>query len=171
MKAYGEMAFGHFDADAMTIVPYMGLSSATVLDDWMNKGKGVYVVWVSSNKDGALVQTPIASTLLQEFAMLANRKNIGLVLGATKVDELNAELFASAMGFPLLLPGFGAQGATRSARMDELAKNSPASLFPVSRGLFDFKTLLAQPPSGNVKFSDLVAGQVEANLGKFRFPL
>ena len=71
MAAYGHMAFEAMDADALTITPYMGLDVLSPLWPWLKSGRGVYVVWVSSNPSGALVQDSISDPLLDALKDLS----------------------------------------------------------------------------------------------------
>ncbi|MCY4444667.1 MAG: orotidine-5'-phosphate decarboxylase [Proteobacteria bacterium] len=57
MEAYGRMAFDHFDADALTINPYMGADVWQALEPWFVRGKGVFVLWRTSNASGDLIQS------------------------------------------------------------------------------------------------------------------
>jgi orotidine-5'-phosphate decarboxylase len=143
MKAYGEAAFDYFGADALTVLPYMGLSTLDALKPWIKNSKGVYVVWYSSNSDGADWQNPIRKRIdddLQNWCVNADiRDGVGLVLGATKLSELTDEEYELACERSLLLPGFGAQGAQYSDRHRTLIQRSPSSLYPVSRAIFDPK--------------------------------
>jgi orotidine 5'-phosphate decarboxylase subfamily 2 len=129
MEAYISNAFEHFEVDAITIVPYMGLGVLELLKPWIDKGKGVYIVWLSSNPDGAVLQEPILEKILE----LSSGYEVGYVLGATKVDGF--PLLNLVSDKPLLLPGFGAQNAEISDMNMEILKKQSANLFPVSRGL------------------------------------
>lgn len=139
MAAYGQMAFKHMQADALTITPYMGLDVVEPLIPWLKAGHGVYVVWVSSNPSGALVQDLVAEPLLD--ALLAYFKergvsdSLGLVLGATKVEALPARLLPKLQATSLLMPGVGAQGGTVTSRIKELISATGTVLVPLSRGV------------------------------------
>jgi len=142
MAAYATMAFRYFNADALTVLPYMGVSVLDPFRTWLENGKGLYVVWISSNKDAAALQNSIAAPLLSSLAdwcrLNQNQESIGLVLGATKLSSLNDQLLHKATQFGLLLPGVGAQGAKVDAKLQAVLAQSPSSLYPVSRGLTGF---------------------------------
>jgi len=139
MFAYGRMAFDHMDADAMTVLPYMGNETIYALSDWTEQGKGIYVVWLSSNPSGASIQIPIAELIIAQLENLnlsqPTEQSIGLVLGATKVEEVNSSLLEKVVKFPLLMPGVGAQGAELTSVCRSALNKNPGSLLPISRGI------------------------------------
>jgi orotidine 5'-phosphate decarboxylase subfamily 2 len=145
MAAYGKTAFDLYQADSLTILPWMGTDSLKALVPWLKQGKGVYVVWLSSNESGRSLQMqlcddtkPIALHVFESFYRLAQEENvtqqIGWVLGATDIP-LNFLTQLPTAEHAFLLPGIGAQGATFNAATTELRKKHPASLFPISRGI------------------------------------
>lgn len=113
-------------ADALTVSPYLGPASldATV-DAALAAGRGLFVLCLTSNPEGAQVQhvggrDSVAGRVAAwaglrnapELAAGAALGSVGLVVGATTGDavaELGLDL--AAAGGPLLAPGVGAQGA------------------------------------------------------------
>lgn len=139
MRAYGRMAFDVMGADALTITPYMGLDVVEPLRPWLEKGCGIYAVWVSSNASGALVQDLVAASLLNELERQMSAWDLsgalGLVLGATKLDVIERQgLLERVRDHALLMPGVGAQGAVVTPTLRSLLTGG-ASLLPISRGL------------------------------------
>jgi orotidine 5'-phosphate decarboxylase subfamily 2 len=145
MAAYGQTAFETIQANSLTILPWMGVDSMRALIPWMKQGKGVYIVWLSSNESGRVIQTErllsqktIAEYVFEQFYELAESEGVldqlGWVLGATDIPPLVYEL-KSKSSLAFLLPGMGAQGATFTPDIAKLRHHHPASLFPVSRGL------------------------------------
>jgi orotidine-5'-phosphate decarboxylase len=146
MRAYGQAAFDYYQADALTILPWMGTDSLEALMPWLKDGKRVYIVWLSSNASGRQLQmhasttrsTPIARVVYDQFTALAKKEKvldqIGWVLGAT---DLPSKILAALPRRPhhFLLPGIGAQGATFGSKTNEILKRHPSSIFPVSRGI------------------------------------
>lgn len=146
MKAYGQAGFDYYQADALTILPWMGTDSLEALMPWLQNGKRVYIVWLSSNASGRQLQmhassarsTPIARVVYDQFTALAKKHKvldqIGWVLGAT---DLPSKILAALPRRPhhFLLPGIGAQGATFGSKTTEILKRHPSSIFPVSRGI------------------------------------
>lgn len=114
-------------ADALTVSPYLGFESVRpALDAAAAHGRGVFVLALTSNPEGASVQharrdelsvaeSMVAGAAAENAAALAagDLGSTGLVVGATvgsAVRDLGLDL-ASVNG-PLLAPGVGAQGGT-----------------------------------------------------------
>jgi len=114
--------------DAVTLSPYLGFGSlAPAIEVAGAAGRGVFVLALTSNPEGASVQhardadgVSVAARIAQgaERANAAERTagetlgSVGLVVGATvgsAVRDLGLDL--AGVGGPLLAPGFGAQGA------------------------------------------------------------
>ncbi|UNX53222.1 orotidine-5'-phosphate decarboxylase [Georgenia sp. TF02-10] len=119
-------------ADAITVSPYLGFGSLRpALDLARAEGRGVFVLALTSNPEGATVQHatgpagPVARQMV-DGVRAANAAapgerlgSVGLVVGATvgsTVADLGLDL--AGAGGPLLAPGVGAQGAGA----DELAR-------------------------------------------------
>ena len=145
MRAYGEAAFDDLGADALTILPWMGVDSIAALLPWMKKDHGVYTVWLSSNAGGRLIQTlqdrnekTFAETVFETWEKWAQREevleNSGFVLGATEIPSWTPRLL-QARKQCLLMPGIGAQGGKITTELKNLITANPASLLPVSRGI------------------------------------
>ncbi|MGH3950890.1 MAG: orotidine-5'-phosphate decarboxylase [Pseudonocardiaceae bacterium] len=123
MTAYAHAYLGAgslLAADAVTLSPYLGFGSlAPAIDLARHTGRGVFVLALTSNPEGADVQRAGTggSTIAQSIVDAAARCNagvepygdVGLVIGAT-VGETGLDL--AALNGPILAPGFGAQGAT-----------------------------------------------------------
>lgn len=139
MAAYGRMAFEALQADALTVTPYMGLDVLEPLWPWLKQDRGVYVVWISSNPSGGLIQDAVAEPLLialkSAFEAQSADGALGLVLGATKVSALAPNLYNAISGLPLLMPGVGAQGGAITSRIVNLKEQSGAVLVPEARSL------------------------------------
>lgn len=140
MRAYGRAAFEVLGADAMTVTPYMGFDVIEpLIVPWLREDRGVYVVWVSSNDSGALVQDATHERVLAAYRELTRAKRIdgacGLVLGATRAATLTPATLASLRDEALLVPGVGAQGGTIDDAFSGVLAASGCSLVNVSRGL------------------------------------
>ena len=131
VDAYGEAFVGKdapAPADAITLSPYLGYGSLRpALDLAAQTGRGVFVLALTSNPEGAQVQHArladgrsvagaIADDAAADNADARSRGelgSVGLVVGATvgsAVRDLGVDL--PAMAGPVLAPGLGAQGAT-----------------------------------------------------------
>lgn len=117
-KQYAREAFERYQADAVTLNPYMGFDS---IEPYLQYGeKGVIVLCRTSNPGGSDLQflqvseTGRKTPLYQYVARLVAEKwNAGgqcaLVVGATFPQEL-AWVREIVGDMPLLVPGIGAQG-------------------------------------------------------------
>jgi orotidine-5'-phosphate decarboxylase len=119
-EQYAREAFQRYQADAVTLSPYMGFDSIEPYLRW--PGKGAILLCRTSNAGGDDLQAqPLASgeRVFERVARLAatdwNRGGqLGLVVGATYPDEL-ARVRELAPHLPLLVPGVGAQGGDAAA--------------------------------------------------------
>ena len=125
-EQYAAEAFGRYEADALTVNPFMGRDSIEPYLAW--PGKGVILLCRTSNPGGADFQLLESGgeRLFERIARLAatdwNRGGeLGLVVGATYPEELR-RVRQIAPHLPLLVPGIGAQGgdvaATVAAGLD-----------------------------------------------------
>ena len=119
---YASEAFDRYNADAVTVNPYMGSDS---LKPFLERAdKGIILLCRTSNPGGADLQNlPLASgeQLFERVAHLAanqwnSRGNVGLVVGATRPEEL-ARVREITGEMTLLLPGIGAQGGDIKASL------------------------------------------------------
>ena len=115
---------GDFEADLITLAPYMGLDSISpYLPYCRDQGKGVFVLCRTSNPgrvdfeyqtlaDGRTVYTMVGDALTRLGADYMGEKgysSIGLVIGGTTGEEA-AEIRARYPDTFFLIPGYGAQG-------------------------------------------------------------
>ncbi|MDF3045013.1 MAG: hypothetical protein K0R30_1241 [Ornithinibacter sp.] len=117
-------------ADAITVSPYLGYESLRpALDLAAARGRGVFVLTLTSNPDGASVQhaavdgRTVAASVVDGVTedntaarAAGSLGSVGMVVGATvgsAVVDLGLDL-AAASG-PILAPGIGAQGGTALA--------------------------------------------------------
>ncbi|EMY34923.1 orotidine 5'-phosphate decarboxylase [Arthrobacter crystallopoietes BAB-32] len=129
MAAYAQAWLGEgspLAADAVTLSPYLGYESLRpALDLAAQTGRGVFILALTSNPEGASVQHAGGSdSVARRIVRAAAEDNaaagaagmlgsVGLVIGATVGDapaELDLDL--AALNGPVLAPGLGAQGAT-----------------------------------------------------------
>ncbi|MCA1655714.1 MAG: orotidine-5'-phosphate decarboxylase [Pseudonocardiaceae bacterium] len=123
MAAYAAAYLGEgspLAADAVTLSPYLGFGSLTpALDLAEQTGRGVFVLALTSNQEGVLVQrartgdgVAVAQAMVDEAAARNTGASplgpVGLVIGAT-VGRTDLDL--SRLNGTILAPGFGAQGA------------------------------------------------------------
>ena len=122
-EQYAREAFERYQADAVTLSPFMGFDTVEPYLRW--EGKGVFLLCRTSNPGGADLQNRRLADvegeprLYEHLAALAQgpwnrRGGLGLVVGATYPEEL-ARVRALAPTLPLLIPGVGAQGGDAAA--------------------------------------------------------
>jgi orotidine-5'-phosphate decarboxylase len=111
-------------ADSVTLSPYLGFESLRpALNLAAETGRGVFVLALTSNPEGASVQhvggADSVARRITEAAAAENRRydgalgSVGLVVGATVGSALTAlDIDLAAVRGPILAPGLGAQGAT-----------------------------------------------------------
>ena len=119
-EQYAREAFERYQADAVTLSPFMGFDSIAPYLAW--PGKGAILLCRTSNPGGSDLQGQRLASgdlLYEHIARLAagewNRNGqIGLVVGATYPAEI-ARVRELAPALPLLIPGVGAQGGDAQA--------------------------------------------------------
>jgi orotidine-5'-phosphate decarboxylase len=119
-EQYAREAFERYQADALTLSPFMGLDS---IEPYMRyDGRGLILLCRTSNRGGDDLQNQRlegGERLFERIARLAagewNRGGqLGLVVGATYPAEV-ARVRELAPTLPLLIPGIGAQGGDAEA--------------------------------------------------------
>lgn len=113
-EKYAMEVFDRYNADAVTINPYMGFDTLEPFLD--HNDKGVIILCRTSNPGANDIQDLITNgkklyqVVAEKAATMWNRNNnILLVVGATYPRELK-EVRAIAGNIPFLVPGIGAQG-------------------------------------------------------------
>ncbi len=117
-EQYAIEAFERYDADAVTLSPFMGWDSVQPYLKYA--GKGAFLLCRTSNPGGddlqgqRLASLPGEPLLYEHVARLAQgpwnlNGQLGLVVGATYPAEIE-RVRAVAPTLPLLIPGVGAQG-------------------------------------------------------------
>lgn len=112
---YAKESFDRYQADAVTINPYMGFDTVKPFAEYKNKG--VYILCKTSNpsshdfqnlkiENGSYLYQHVAQKTAQEWN---KNKNLGLVVGATYPEEMKA-IRALSEELSFLVPGVGAQG-------------------------------------------------------------
>jgi orotidine-5'-phosphate decarboxylase len=119
-EQYAREAFERYQADAVTLSPFLGYDS---IEPYMKyDGKGLILLCRTSNLGGSDLQAQRLSsglTLYEHIAQLAQGEwnhngQLGLVVGATFPAEV-ARVRELAPTLPLLIPGVGAQGGDAQA--------------------------------------------------------
>lgn len=132
---YATEAFDVWQADSVTVSPYMGSDSVLPFLVGNHAHKGIYVLNRTSNPGGKDLQQlmmldnvdeqemyPLYMAVSHKIASWAKKNgNIGAVVGATHLDELKeiAHYYAK-FDIPLLIPGVGSQGASAKVTLNNL---------------------------------------------------
>ena len=114
-EQYAREAFERYNADAVTVSPYMGFDTIEPYLSWQEKG--VIVLCRTSNKGGSDLQfiesKDKVPLYLHVAGLVADHWNANgqcaLVVGATFPEEI-AKVRERVGDMPLLIPGIGAQG-------------------------------------------------------------
>ncbi|MDH3349675.1 MAG: orotidine-5'-phosphate decarboxylase [Desulfobulbaceae bacterium] len=113
-QKYGEEAFVRYQADAVTVNPYLGYDSVAPFLEY--KDKGVVLLCRTSNKGAADIQdleidgTPLYEKVAEMISSKWNsNNNCIIVVGATWPEQMS-RLRALVGDMPFLVPGVGAQG-------------------------------------------------------------
>ncbi len=144
---YAREAFERYDADAVTVNPYLGFDSVQPYLAW--EERGIVVLCRTSNKGGSdlqFLQVQDGQPLYLRVAdLVANQWNgngqCALVVGATFPEEI-AKVRARVGDMPLLIPGIGAQGgdipatvqAGRNSKGTGMMINSSRAILYASNG-------------------------------------
>ena len=169
-EQYAREAFERYDADAVTLNPYMGFDSIAPYLEW--KDRGAIILCRTSNPGGSDLQflTVNDLPLYQHVARLVAEKwnqhgHCGLVVGATFPHEL--EQVRKIVGdMPLLVPGIGAQGGDIEATVKAGRSSSGAGMMINSS-----RAILYAKPEANEHFTEAasrVAQQTRDAINQFR---
>ena len=148
--AYAEayLGDGPLAADALTVSPYLGLDTITpFLDAAVRGGRAVYVLVRTSNPGsrdlqalalggGGTVAGHLAAALAAMAADLPADEQGYTALGAVAGDPSDLQALRAALPrSPLLVPGFGAQGATADDVVPAFDANGSGAVVNASRSL------------------------------------
>jgi len=136
---YASEIFDRYSAQATTVNPYMGLES--LIPFLTRENKGVYVLCRTSNPGADEIQNlelKSGEKLFEKIALTAkdkwNKKSqVGLVIGATVIDELK-NVIRICPDLPLLIPGIGKQGGSVTEVVNA-TKNKRNTLINCSRSI------------------------------------
>lgn len=153
---------GDFEADLITLAPYMGLDSISpYLPYCKDQGKGVFVLCRTSNPgakdfeyqklaDGRHVYDLVGdsiSALGQDYVGETGYTSLGLVIGGTHTEEASAIRAAYQNTF-FLIPGYGAQGG-KAADIARYLNKGNGGVVNSSRGI-----LLAWKKQPGVEYAE-----------------
>ena len=131
-----------FVCDALTVSPYLGPDSlAETVNIALENNRGLFVLAATSNPEATPLQSSLSdgksvARSVMDFADSCSSGglgSIGVVVGAT-VDHAELGLDSSeSVNFPVLVPGFGVQGAALTNTRLLLSCYADAAICNVSR--------------------------------------
>lgn len=138
---------GDFEADVVTLSPYMGFDAISAFVDYVDKGKGAFILGKTSNpssrdfQDLVIDGEPLYQRVLEKvdsWNKKVRRENsnfgaFGAVVGVNNADHLEILKKSTKESF-LLIPGYGAQGA-KIEDISELVRENKNGVINVSRGI------------------------------------
>ena len=139
-KMYAQAFFDYWSFDAITVAPYMGFDSLEPF--FAYEDKLVFVLCLTSNTGSADFEEqamadgqPLYRSVLQKVASWSRNGNGGVVVGATKSEQL-ASIRHDAPDLFLLIPGVGAQGGSLEDAVNlGVDGNRQSAVINVSRAL------------------------------------
>jgi orotidine-5'-phosphate decarboxylase len=136
---YAKEAFVRYQADAVTVNPYMGTDSIAPYLQY--EARGIFVLCRTSNPGGDDFQMlttghkPLYLEVADRAALHWNQhQQVGLVVGATYPKEI-AAVRQVAKTLPLLIPGIGAQGGDLAATVKAAKTPQGGMLINSSRAI------------------------------------
>ncbi|MDX2128758.1 MAG: orotidine-5'-phosphate decarboxylase [Chloroherpetonaceae bacterium] len=139
-RLYAEAYFNHWNFDAITVPPYMGEDS--ILPFAQFEKKLTFVLCLTSNLGSKDFEEQHLSSgkqlyleVLDKVKKWNHNGNLGLVVGATKPDQLN-EIRRLEQMAPILIPGVGAQGGDLEEAITlGLGEKSAPALINIGRAI------------------------------------
>ncbi len=162
-EAYADAAFRTWDADCLTVNPYLGRDSVEPFLTTARRAspeRGLFVLVRTSNPGGGMFQNlscdgiPLYRRVAEEVVKWNDERlgdcglgDVGAVVGATNPREL-VELRAAMPRVWFLVPGYGAQGGTaadakaayRTDGLGAVVNSSRGVVFPFKPGDMDWET-------------------------------
>lgn len=141
-KFYAKALLEEMPFHAATVSPYLG--SDSILPFIEDENKGAFVLCVTSNPSGRELQEhggtkPLYIKTAEIVQELNVKQNLGLVMGATKPEQL-LDVRKQFPELPFLIPGVGSQGGGVETALAVCRENG-LGLINVSRGIL-------YPPEG-----------------------
>lgn len=112
---YADSLYNMYNADWVTLSPYMGYDSLRPFLEY--KDKGAFILCLTSNSGSRDFQQleiegkPLYQIVAEKVLYWNKDQNCGLVVGATHPSQLR-DIREVAGDMPLLIPGVGAQGGS-----------------------------------------------------------
>lgn len=133
-SAYARSAFSEFEADAITLSPYMGYSSAKPFFDYQDKG--FFFLCRTSNDGASQIQEELDALGNPLYMNIAKNalswapSRVGLVVAGNEPTALR-QVRQAFKNVWLLAPGIGAQGGSMEEAIDAGLRDDGLGLLPV----------------------------------------
>lgn len=166
-QAYAKAAFEQWNADAVTISPYLGSDSVTPFLEYA--GKTAFILCNTSNPSAKELQLHGMPPLYEHVAQTAqgwgSTDQIAFVVGATQPQAL-ARVRALCPQNWILAPGVGAQGGSlQEALRAGLRSDGSGLIVPVSRGVMEADDPRAAARDFNAQIAQEIAAFRQAHGG------
>lgn len=139
---------GDFEADFITVNPFMGMDTLEPFFPYIQKNKGLFALVATSNpgasdiegiisSDGESVSEKVGGMLLEQgkkFKGACGYSSIGAVVGCTNKEQTQ-KVRERLSGMFFLIPGYGAQGGKAGDVPDYLDKNGNGGVVNSSRAI------------------------------------
>ena len=147
MNGYANAWLGNeavFLCDALTVSPYLGTESLNeVVQIALQNKRGLFILAATSNPEASALQSAIsdgrsiANTVFEYAAAhtMGELGSVGIVYGATVDSSTIGIDLTKPSNVPVLVPGFGSQGASLLKAKSLMQAFSPASICSVSRAV------------------------------------
>lgn len=160
--AYAKSVFEVYKADAVTVNPYLGHDSIEPFLEY--RDKGIFVLCLTSNPGAKDFQRELFLNVAHETKKWNKYENCGLVVGATKPEQL-AEIRNIAGEMPILIPGIGAQGGDLgSCVKNGVNKQGERAVINASRSI-----IYASKEDDFAEAAREAAKSLRDNINKFRW--
>lgn len=142
-KYYAMESFDRYQADAVTLNPYLGFDAIEPFLAW--KDKGLIILCKTSNPGSSMLQDIPAPEerlyikVAKDVASWSKQGDFSLVVGAT-YPEIMKEIRDSVPELPFLVPGIGAQGGDLQRTLSAGMKKIGDIIISSSRGIIHAST-------------------------------
>jgi orotidine-5'-phosphate decarboxylase len=134
-RFYVQALFDTMGFNAATVSPYLGSESYAPF--CASENHGAFVLCVTSNPSSLEIQEhgqpPLYLKVAEKVQEMNRLRNLGLVMGATKPEQLT-EIRQRFPSLPFLIPGIGKQGGTAALAL-EVCRACGTGLINVSRSI------------------------------------
>ena len=147
MNGYANAWLGNeavFLCDALTVSPYLGTESLNeVVQIALQNKRGLFILAATSNPEASALQSAISdgrsiAKSVYDYASTytaGELGSVGIVYGATVDTSTIGIDLTKPSNVPVLVPGFGSQGASLLKAKSLMQAFSPASICSVSRAV------------------------------------